>query len=146
MVAREGQWQSHAHGGYRPVAVDGTGFWRPRLAVPRAFVRVDPADPTPGASERRLASEAARRYAADEVLVPDAGFGLARRREGGTPRDVVRLAKNAAFRRAVPPPYISPRDSGGSGVPRPRPLHPRPLPKQSELALAGDLTDSTTVL
>lgn len=30
-VAREGRWQAHCHGGYRPVAVDITGFWRPRL-------------------------------------------------------------------------------------------------------------------
>jgi hypothetical protein len=30
-VAAEGRWQPHAHGGYRPVAVDVTGFWRPRL-------------------------------------------------------------------------------------------------------------------
>ncbi len=27
----EGRWQPHAHGGYHPVAVDLTGFWRPRL-------------------------------------------------------------------------------------------------------------------
>ncbi len=31
VVAAEGHWQPHAHGGYRPVAVDLTGFWRPRL-------------------------------------------------------------------------------------------------------------------
>src|SRR5262249_59635690 len=30
-VAREGRWQPHQHGGYRPVAVDVTAFWRPRL-------------------------------------------------------------------------------------------------------------------
>jgi hypothetical protein len=30
-VAEEGRWQPHRHGGYRPVAVDVTGFWRPRL-------------------------------------------------------------------------------------------------------------------
>ncbi len=30
-VAGEGRWQPHAHGGYHPVAVDVTGFWRPRL-------------------------------------------------------------------------------------------------------------------
>ena len=30
-VAAEGRWQAHAHAGYRPVAVDVTGFWRPRL-------------------------------------------------------------------------------------------------------------------
>ena len=30
-VETEGRWQAHAHAGYRPVAVDVTGFWRPRL-------------------------------------------------------------------------------------------------------------------
>ena len=32
VVAREGRWQAHTYDGYRPVAVDVTGFWRPRLA------------------------------------------------------------------------------------------------------------------
>jgi len=31
MVAAEGRWQAHTHGGYHPVAVDVTAFWRPRL-------------------------------------------------------------------------------------------------------------------
>jgi len=31
VVEREGRWQAAEHGGYRPVAVDLTGFWRPRL-------------------------------------------------------------------------------------------------------------------
>ena len=31
-VLAEGQWQPHVHGGYRPVAADGVGFFRPRLA------------------------------------------------------------------------------------------------------------------
>jgi hypothetical protein len=30
LVADEGQWQAHGHGGYHPVASDITGFWRPR--------------------------------------------------------------------------------------------------------------------
>ncbi len=30
-VAQTGQWQSDEHGGYRPVAVDTTAYWRPRL-------------------------------------------------------------------------------------------------------------------
>jgi hypothetical protein len=30
-VEQAGHWQPHTHGGYRPVAVDVTGFWRPRL-------------------------------------------------------------------------------------------------------------------
>jgi hypothetical protein len=31
VVEAEGFWQPHQHGGYQPVAVDVTGFWRPRL-------------------------------------------------------------------------------------------------------------------
>lgn len=31
LVLREGQWQPHVHGGYRPVAADVTHFLRPRL-------------------------------------------------------------------------------------------------------------------
>ncbi len=31
LVEAEGQWQPHTHGGYHPVGVDVTGFWRPRL-------------------------------------------------------------------------------------------------------------------
>jgi len=31
VVEREGCWRAHEHDGYRPVAVDVTGFWRPRL-------------------------------------------------------------------------------------------------------------------
>src|SRR5688572_3430699 len=30
-VQQEGQWQPHVYGGYRPVAADVTGFWRPHL-------------------------------------------------------------------------------------------------------------------
>jgi len=31
VVEQEGRWRAHEHGGYRPEAVDVTGFWRPRL-------------------------------------------------------------------------------------------------------------------
>ena len=31
VVRQEGQWQPHQYGGYWPVAMDITGFWRPRL-------------------------------------------------------------------------------------------------------------------
>lgn len=30
-AGQTGQWQSHEYGGYRPVAVDTTAYWRPRL-------------------------------------------------------------------------------------------------------------------
>jgi hypothetical protein len=31
LVAGEGRWRAHTHGGYHPVPVDVTAFWRPRL-------------------------------------------------------------------------------------------------------------------
>ncbi len=31
LVVAEGRWQPHTHGGYHPLAVDVTAFWRPRL-------------------------------------------------------------------------------------------------------------------
>jgi len=31
VVQDDGRWQAHRHGGYRPVACDLVGFWRPRL-------------------------------------------------------------------------------------------------------------------
>lgn len=157
-VLAEGRWQPQVHEGYRPVAVDVTGFWRPRLrgcptthyhaeagkalpaiplgliaqvglagdqrlALPLAFVRADPADPSPRAHERRLVREAARQCADDALLVLDAGFGVALLQEAGATRYVVRLAKNATLRRAVPPPYR------GRGRPATRGTLVRPLPR-----------------
>jgi hypothetical protein len=157
-VQAEGRWQPCRHGGYRPVAVDVTGFWRPRLrgcptvhyhgpagkalpaiplglvagvgrvgaqrlAVPRAFVRADGADPRPSAQVRLLVRAAVRQCAADEALVLDGGFGVALLQEEGATRYVVRAAKNATFRRAVPPPY------GGRGRPPTRGTVVRPLPR-----------------
>src|SRR5438128_1611093 len=31
LIRREGCWQAHRHGGYRPLVVDVSGFFRPRL-------------------------------------------------------------------------------------------------------------------
>ena len=156
LVAGEGQWQPHTHGGYHPVAVDVTGFWRPRLhacptthyqqeagkalpaipvgliarvgaigtqrlALPLAFVRADPTDPAPSAHARRLVDEAVRQCQSDDVLVLDAGFGLALLEAAAATRYVVRLAKNATFRRATPPAY------GGRGRPPTRGTVVRPL-------------------
>ena len=157
-VQAEGRWQAHAHGGYRPVAVDVTGFWRPRLracptthyhsatgkalpaiplgliaragsvgsrrlALPLAFVRVDARDPSPGAHQRRLVREAVRQCAAEDVLVLGGGFGIALLQEAGATRYVVRVAKNATFRRATPPLYC------GRGRPATRGAVVRPLPR-----------------
>jgi hypothetical protein len=157
-VVSEGRWQPHAHGGYHPVGVDVTGFWRPRLrncptthyhgeagkalpaipvgliarvggvggqrlALPLALVRADVADPSPAAHARLLVCEAVRPCAPDDVLVLDAGFSLALLQTAGASRYVVRLAKNATFRQAVPPPY------GGRGRPPTRGAVVRPLPR-----------------
>jgi len=157
-VVAEGHWHPHAHGGYRPVAVDLTGFWRPRLqgcptthyhgeagkalpaiplgliarvgsvgaqrlALPLAFVRADARDPRPGTHARLLVRAAVRHCAADDVLVLDAGFGVALLQDEGAARYVVRLAKNATLRRATPPPY------GGRGRPATRGAVVRPLPR-----------------
>lgn len=157
-VVAEGRWQPHTHGGYHPVAVDVTGFWRPRLrgcptthyhaeagkalpaipvglvarvgstagqrlALPLAFVRADAADPGPAAHARLLVREALRQCLPADALVLDAGFSLALLHAEGATRYVVRLAKNATFRRATPPPY------GGRGRPPTRGAVVRPLPR-----------------
>jgi hypothetical protein len=158
IIAREGQWQPHTHGGYHPVGVDVTGFWRPRLqhcptthyhgeagkalpaipvgliarvgsaagqrlALPLACVRADPADPRPATQAQLLVREAVRQCASDDTLVLDAGFSLALLHAEGATRYVVRLAKNATFRRATPPP------DGGRGRPPTRGVVVRPLPR-----------------
>ena len=160
-LGREGQWQPRRHGGYHPVAVDLTGFWRPRLrgcptthyhgvagkalpaipvgliarvgsvggqrlALPLAFVRADAADPAPSTHERQLVDEAVRQCAPDDVLVLDAGFGVALLQEAGATRYVVRVARNATFRRGTPPPY------GGRGRPPTRRALVAPLPPPSK--------------
>jgi hypothetical protein len=166
LVQQEGCWQPRRHGGYQPVAVDLTGFWRPRLrdcptahyhavagralpaiplgliarvgrvgtqrlALPRALVRADPGDPTPGAHQRRLVRAAVQQCAPEEVLVLDGGFGVALLQEEGATRYVLRAAKNATFRRASPPPYRGrgPRPTRGALVrPLPRSYRGRALP------------------
>lgn len=140
LVEGEGQWQPRRQGGYRPLAVDVTGFWRPRLhgcpttpyqsavgqavpaipvglvarvgqvgthrlALPLAFGRPDAADPSDSMHQRRLVEAAVGQCAADEVLVLDAGFGLALLHAAGATRFVVRVARNSTFRRATPKAY-----------------------------------------
>lgn len=136
-VDTEGRWQPRCHGGFRPVAGDLTGFFRPclsdcptkhysashakalraipvgllakvgsigpqRLALPLAFVRADPEEPSEGALRRRLLQEAKRRLSPDEVLVLDRGFPLSEVQEAGIERYLVRGASNFTARRAEP--------------------------------------------
>jgi hypothetical protein len=173
LVGAEGRWQPHCHGGYHPVAVDLTGFWRPqlrgcptthfhapagkalpaivlgliarvgssggqRLALPRAFVRADPADPRASTQERLLVRAAVAQCATDEVLVLDAGFGLALLQGEGATRYVVRQAKNATFRRATPPAY------SGRGRPPTRGALVRPLARRyQQRTIAATVPDHT---
>jgi hypothetical protein len=159
VVEREGRWRAAEHGGYRPVAIDVTGFWRPRLkgcptrhyqavagralpaivlglvvrvgtvagqrlGLPVAFVRAEPADPSPRALVRQLVRTAVARLAADEIVVADAEFGVALLQEQGVPRFLVRLPKSFTARRASPPPYR------GRGRPPTRGEVVRPLARQ----------------
>ena len=104
-------WQYPVHGGYRPVAVDITAFYRPqlpgleskpydalagkalpavliglvgmtgslngrRLAVPHEVLRVSADDASEAGLKRALLQKVARKLAADEAAVLDAGFRL----------------------------------------------------------------------
>jgi hypothetical protein len=159
LVTAEGRWQPHRHGGYQPVAVDVTGFWRPRLhgcptthyhaaagkalpaivlgliarvgsvggqrlALPLACVRADAGDPRASTHARLLVRAAVAQCATDEVLVLDAGFGIALLQAEGATRYVVRCAKNSTFRRAMPPAYR------GRGRPPTRGALVRPLARR----------------
>ena len=156
LVADEGHWRARTHGGYHPLPVDVTAFWRPRLrgcptthywaeagkalpaipvgivarvgeaggqrlALPLALVPAPQADPRSAAHARALVQAAVAHCAADDALVLDAGFPLALLQAEGVERFVVRLAKNATFRRRTPPAYR------GRGRPPTRGAVVRPL-------------------
>src|SRR5258708_35990345 len=158
VVSGEGHWQAQTHGGYHPVPVDVTAFWRPRLhgcptthydaeagkalpaipvglvarvgtvggqrlGLPLALVPAPQDDARPSAHARVLVRAAVIQSAPDDALVCDAGFPLALLQEEGGQRFVVRLAKNATFRRAAPPAYR------GRGRPPTRGAVVRPLPR-----------------
>src|SRR4051812_8053815 len=98
-VAAEGRWQPQAHGGYRPVAVDVTGFWRPRLrGCPTAHYH-SAAGPAPPAGPPR---------------------GVPGRGRGGGPRlgGAPALVRGGGPR---PPPRPPPRPVGGGGGGAPPP-------------------------
>jgi hypothetical protein len=94
-----------------------------RLGLPLALVPMPAESAGPSAPTRRLLRTAVAQSAADDVLVCDAGFPLALLQEESAERFVVRLAKNATFRRATPPAY------GGRGRPPTRGAVVRPLPR-----------------
>jgi hypothetical protein len=139
-VQQEGRWRAHRYEGFRPVACDLVGFFRPRLsgclgkhyhsgadkALPaivlavvaavgsvgkvrlpllRLLLRADPDDSSEAALQRRAVRQAGAALAPDEVLVVDAGFGVADLLTAGVPRFVARVARNFTARCNVLPAY-----------------------------------------
>jgi hypothetical protein len=159
VVEQEGRWHAHRYEGFRPVACDLVGFFRPRLsdclskhyqsgadkALPaiglavvaavgsigkmrlpllRLILRADPGDRSEAELQRRALRQAGAVLHHDEVLVVDAGFGVADLLRGSVPRFVARVARNFAARRNYLPAYT------GRGR---RPVYGvrvRPLPRQ----------------
>ena len=140
VVEQEGHWQAHGYEGFRPVACDLVGFFRPRLsgclgkhyqsgadkALPaivlavvaavgsvgkvrlplvRLILRAERSDRSEADLQRRAVTQAGATLQADEVLVVDAGFGVAALLTGGVPRFVARVARNFTARRNVLPAY-----------------------------------------
>jgi hypothetical protein len=93
-----------------------------RLALPRAFVRPDPHDPSEARLQQLTLETAASLAASDEVLTTDRGFALAQVLQAKPPHFVARLRKNFTARRAQPPAY------GGRGRRPTRGEKVRPLP------------------
>jgi hypothetical protein len=140
VVEQEDRWQAHGYEGFRPVACDLVGFFRPRLsgclgkhyqsgadkALPaivvavvaavgsvgkvrlplvRLILRAERSDRSEADVQRRAVTQAGATLHADEVLVVDAGFGVAALLTGGVPRFVARVARNFTARRNVLPAY-----------------------------------------
>lgn len=159
VVEQESRWHAHQYEGFRPVACDLVGFFRPRLsdclskhyqsgadkALPaivlavvaavgsigkmrlpllRLILRADAGDRSEAELQRRALRQAGAVLHHDEVLVVDAGFGVADLLTGNVPRFVARVARNFAARRNYLPAYT------GRGR---RPVYGervRPLPRQ----------------
>ena len=137
---QEGRWHAHRYEGFRPVACDLVGFFRPRLsgclgqhyqsgadkALPaivfavvaavgsvgkvrlplvRLLLRAAPSDRSEAELQHRALAQAGAALHPDEVLVVDAGFGVAALLTEGVPRFVARVARNFTARRNVLPAY-----------------------------------------
>src|SRR5262249_54329626 len=129
LVQQEGRWHAHRYEGFRPVACDLVGFFRPRLsdclgkhyqsgadkALPaivlavvaavgsvgkvrlplvRLLLRAGPSDSNEAELQRRAITQAGAALQPDEVLVVDAGFGVAALLTGGVSHFVARVARN----------------------------------------------------
>ena len=89
----------------------------------RLLLRADPSDRSEAALQRRALRQAGATLHADEVLVVDAGFGVAALLTGGVPRFVARVARHLTARRNVLPAYTGRGRRPGYGE------HVRPWPR-----------------
>src|SRR5499426_4056968 len=140
VVQQEGRWHAHRYEGFRPVACDIVGFFRPhlsgcvskhyqsgadkalpaivlavvtavgsvgkvRLPLLRLILQADPGDRSEADLQRRALTQAGAALQPDEVLVVDAGFGVADLLTGSVPRFVARVARNFTARGNVLPAY-----------------------------------------
>jgi hypothetical protein len=132
LVRHEGRWQRQRLGGWRPVAVDQVGFFRPRLkdcatkhyasqvgkalpAIPFGVLTAVGAvgqqtvpvlrDIVRAPDNQALLVGAQAHLAADELLVADRGFFVTQMQAAGVKRYVLRVAKNFTARRARLPEY-----------------------------------------
>ncbi|MCC7359919.1 MAG: hypothetical protein IT317_10605 [Anaerolineales bacterium] len=132
LVGHEGRWHRQRVGAWRPVAVDGVGFFRPRLkdcptkhfasqvgkalpAIPFGILTaVGAVGPQTvpvlrgivrAPDNPTLLTAAQADLAADEFLVADRGFFVAQMQAAGVARYVLRVAKNFTARRACLPAY-----------------------------------------
>jgi hypothetical protein len=109
-----------------------------RLPLLRLLLRVDPGNGSEAELQRRAVTQAGATLHPDEVLVVDAGFGVADLLTSGVPRFVARVARNFTARRNRLPP-----DTGRGRCPiygeRVRPL---PRKRQGKI-LAATPPDTT---
>lgn len=173
VVAQEGCWHAHRYAGFRPLACDLVGFFRPRLsgclgkhyqsradqAVPaigfavvaavgaigkvrlplRRLLRwADPGDHSEAELQRRALRHAGAGLQHDEVLVVDAGGGVADLLRGDVPRFVARVARHFTARRNRRPASPGRGRRPASGV------RVRPLPRTHKgKTIAATLPDAT---
>jgi hypothetical protein len=109
-----------------------------RIALPKAFERVQPQDPSEKRLWRIILKNLHKTLAADEIVVVDAGVKVRDLQEAGIKQYVARLATNFTARRNVLPDY--------RGLGR-RPIYGeliRPLPrKHKEKTLSASAPDET---
>lgn len=111
-----------------------------RIALPQAFERVHPKDPSEVRLWADLLKTIHKRLAADEIVVVDAGVKVRNLQKAGLKRYIVRLANNFTARRNTPPEYCQKGRKPVYGE-RIRPL-PRTYKEKTLPATAPDQTQS----